>query len=88
MATKSILIASQHTLNYTYIMLRKAAMIILLIMLVIATTHVANNLTLHKEFAYAQEEQEISASGTGTIKCFDSSKTYEGKIYFLAIKDE
>jgi hypothetical protein len=88
LATKSILIASQHTLNYTYIMLRKAAMIILLIMLVIAITHIANNLTFHKEFAYAQEEQEISASGTGTIKCFDNSKTYEGKIYFLAIKGE
>jgi hypothetical protein len=37
---------------------------------------------------YAQEQgQRVSSSGTGTLQCSDGLKTYEGKIYFLAIKD-
>src|SRR5215204_3947327 len=83
--TKSILVANGHNLNYTCIMLRTVAIIILL---AISNAYVTINLAFHNEFVYAQEqEQRISSSATGTLQCSDSLKTYEGKIYFLAIKD-
>jgi hypothetical protein len=66
-------------------MLRTVAIIILL---AISNAYVTINLAFHNEFVYAQEqEQRISSSATGTLQCSDSLKTYEGKIYFLAIKD-
>jgi len=50
--------------------------------------YVASNLTFPTEFAYAQErEQKLSSSAEGTLQCSNDLKTYEGKIYFLAIKD-
>ena len=37
---------------------------------------------------YAQEqEQKVSSSADGILQCSDDLKTYEGKIYFLAVKD-
>ena len=67
-------------------MLRILAIVFLL---VLTTTYVASNLDFHKEFVYAQEEeQKVSSSSDGTLQCSDGLKTYEGKIYFLAIKDD
>ena len=86
--TKSILVANRDKLNYTCIMLRTAATVIFLV--VLTTMHLDSNLAFQKEFihAYAQEqEQKVSSSAEGTLQCSDSLKTYEGKIYFLAIKD-
>ena len=84
--TKSILVAKRSKFNYTCIMLRTLAIVFLL---VITTTYVASNLAFHKEFVYAQEqEQKVSSSSDGTLQCSDGLKTYEGKIYFLAIKDD
>ena len=86
MPTKSILVAKRSKFTYTCIMLRTLAIVFLL---VITTTYVASNLAFHKEFVYAQEqEQKVSSSSDGTLQCSDGLKTYEGKIYFLAIKDD
>jgi hypothetical protein len=77
-------------------MLRKAVPILLIILATTTTTTIISysfpNSPLHYEFSYAQgeeeEEEELSASGSGTIMCADGVKTYDGKIYFLAIKNE
>ena len=83
--TTSILVANQHTLNNICSMLRTDALVIFL---VISSMYVASNLTFPTEFAYAQErEQKLSSSAEGTLQCSNDLKTYEGKIYFLAIKD-
>ncbi len=85
MPTTSILVANQHTLNNICSMLRTDALVIFL---VISSMYVASNLTFPTEFAYAQErEQKLSSSAEGTLQCSNDLKTYEGKIYFLAIKD-
>ncbi|HEY3526100.1 MAG TPA: hypothetical protein VGK47_07880, partial [Nitrososphaeraceae archaeon] len=83
--TKSILVANRHKLNYTCIMLRTVAIVILL---VISSMYVTSNLIFHTEFVYAQEqEQKVSSSANGILQCSDDLKTYEGKIYFLAVQD-
>src|SRR5215208_2066013 len=85
MPTTSILVANRHTLNNTCIMLQTVTMVIFL---VISGMYVTSNLIFHTEFVYAQkQEQKVSSSADGTLQCSNDLKIYEGKIYFLAIKD-
>jgi hypothetical protein len=85
MPTTSILVANRHTLNSTCIMLQTVTMVIFL---VISGMVITSNLIFHTEFVYAQkQEQKVSSSADGTLQCSNDLKTYEGKIYFLAIKD-
>ena len=85
MPTTSILVANEQTLNNTCIMLRTIGLVIFLL---ISSTYVASNLTYPAEFVYAQEqEQKLSSTAEGTLQCSNDHRTYEGKIYFLAIKD-
>src|SRR5215207_11453171 len=85
MPTTSILVANRYTLNNTCIMLQTVTMVIFL---VISGMYFTSNLIFHTEFVYAQkQEQKLSSSAEGTLQCSNDLKTYEGKIYFLAIKD-
>ena len=87
--TTSILIANQYTLNNTCSMLRTIALVIFLVISSMYV-YVANNSIFPTELVYAQvqeQEQKVSSTAEGRLQCSNGFKTYEGKIYFLAIED-